>query len=85
MPTPFTDGSSPRGHQLKGSQYYETMVFYFFSASRISIIFRKIHCCSTSGDSGRVIEGNAGAGHNFGNAQLQRQRRALIAYLQKFI
>jgi hypothetical protein len=61
-------------------------VFYFFSASRISIIFRKISCCSTRDGRGRVIEGNASAGHDFGNAeQLQRQRKASVAHLKEFI
>jgi len=67
-------------------------VFYFFSASRISIIFRKISCCLTRDGGGRVIEGNASAGRDFGNAatsktkeQLQRQRKASVAYLKEFI
>jgi hypothetical protein len=68
-------GRIDASRQITGGQQYQTTASYFFSPSRISIIFRKIPCCSRPSTTTAAPFGNefsAGyhfADHHFGNAE----------------
>jgi hypothetical protein len=84
MPKPI-DGRIDASRRIKGDQN-QTTGFYFFSPSRISIIFRKKSLLFYTLDDGRAVGNEFGADHDFadhhlGNAPASRRRRkAFIAY-----